>query len=58
MHLALVPRYPAEVIEEDAQELVLSLDSVYVRVTKCRWSLADQVGHESPEARDSLATPP
>jgi hypothetical protein len=32
---------------------VLSLDSVYARVTKCRWSLADQVGRESPEARDS-----
>ena len=37
---------------------VLSLDSVYVRATQCRWSLADQVGRESPEARDSSATPP
>jgi hypothetical protein len=38
--------------------LVLSLDSVYESATKWRWSLADQVGRESPEARDSSATPP
>jgi hypothetical protein len=40
------------------QFVMLSLNSVYERTTKGRWSLADQAGCESPGARGSSAIPP